>query len=108
MRIIGPSEVQAFRFHIRTAGKTAVRPTVKIGIGLQAETDSLSATLYSDAFLALGSGALIFTELGLGTYYLAVHGDAKPVQYRPVLLCLDGSLQGVPKDTIRRYVEEGE
>jgi len=97
-RIIGPSEVQAFRFHIRTAGK--------IGIGLQAETDSLSATLFSDEFLPLGSGALIFVELGQGTYYLVVHGDARTVQYRPVLLGLGGSLQGIPEDTIRRYIEE--
>ena len=106
LRIIGPSEVQAFRFYVRTAGRNAV----KIGIGLQAQTDSLSATLYSDEFQPLGSGALIFAELEQGTYYLVVHGEpgghGEPVQYRPVLLGLDGSLQEVPEDTIRRYVEE--
>jgi hypothetical protein len=98
LRIIGPSEIQAFRFRVRAAGK--------VGIGLQAETDALSATLFSAGLRPLKRGRLLFADLEEGTYYLAVHGDSETVRYRPILLGLDGSLREVPEDTIRRYVEE--
>jgi hypothetical protein len=98
LRLIGPSEVQAFRFDVRAAGK--------VGIGLKSESDCLSIRLFDQSLCLIGSGALLFEQLKEGTYLLVVDGGGETVQYRPVLLGLDGSLRKAPKETIRLYAEE--
>ena len=99
MWFIGPHETQAFKFKVKIAGK--------IGVGLGVESDLLSARLYDKEFNLLGDGALIFLELSQGEYFLVVTAGEKPVQYRPIIYGLDGSLQDVPQEIIEQYKEQG-
>jgi hypothetical protein len=98
LRIIGPKEVQTYRFTVKMSGK--------VGIGVGVDSDLLTSRVYNRDLEVLGRGTLVFEDLQEGEYFLVVEGGQRPVQYRPIVLGLEGSLQAIPDDVIRRYLEE--
>jgi hypothetical protein len=94
---IGPEELQVYGFRVQIPGL--------VGAGLAVESDLLDAELYDYGFKLIGQGNLIFQELAAGLYFLVVRSGDTPVQYRPLVVGLSGSLTEIPQSIIDQYKE---
>ncbi len=95
MYFIGPFEIQAFKFNVTAESR--------VGIGLNAEADSLICTLYNKDFNLISTGSIIFEDLKPGEYFIVVESIDIPVQYNPIVLGADGSITDIPLDIIEEF-----
>ena len=96
--LIQSDETQLFRFEVTT--------TATVGVGIETESDRLSAELRDHDFRLLANGPLMLKELDAGEYLFIVRTsstDSAPVQYRPVVYGHKGSDQGIPDDVLKEY-----
>ncbi len=93
---IGAREYQAYSF--------SVAQDSMVGAGIRADSDGMEAFLYDSSQNLLGNGPVIFRKLKAGDYILVLRGpDRLPMEYELLLLGIDGSRQGVPRDILDSY-----
>ncbi len=97
--LLGPGESAAFSFQVRRAAK--------VGLGVRAVPDTVTATLVDSAGERIGEGIVQLHRLEPGTYILLVGqpGDAGPVTVQPVLAGLEPPPSAPPEETVRHYLE---
>ncbi len=96
--LLGPGELALYRFEVKAAGK--------IGAGIRAESDGLSAALFDARFKPIGEGTLFIRKLAPGLYYLLVEAKGETRRFAPVVYGLSGSRTETPDDVIKSYREE--
>ncbi|MDJ0839532.1 MAG: hypothetical protein QNK37_23635 [Acidobacteriota bacterium] len=97
-RLIASGETEVFRF--------TVTEYAKVGVGLSAHADRLTADLFDTGSQHLGSGPFLLRELDAGDYLLVVRAGGPPVRYRPVVYGHLGPGNQIPDDVLRDYAEE--
>jgi hypothetical protein len=96
-RWIAPGEARYFRFTTASKGR--------VGIGLQAQADTLDCTVLDASQKALGDGCQQLLELEQGSYLFAVRAPpASPAsRIRPVVFGLAGAKLSVPEEYLRDF-----
>lgn len=92
---IKPDEERVFIFEVASEGN--------IGVGISAEEEGPTGTLYDSNFKFLGEGPLLFRSLEPGEYLYIVRGVGKAVQYQPLIFGVEGSRRGIPEDIKEQY-----
>ena len=89
---------RAFSFEVKTNGP--------VGVGVRADSDLVTGTLWSAAGAKLGSGLVQMPQLEPGKYVLAIKVPASspPVQARPALAGLVPPSLGPPDEVIQSYL----
>jgi hypothetical protein len=96
--LIGPGDLILYRFELKAPGR--------VGAGVRAERDGLTATLFDSRFKRLYSGAIFIRALEPGVYYMLVESGADTQRFSPVVFGLAGSRTETPDDVIRSYRED--
>jgi hypothetical protein len=97
-KLIGPGDMILYRFEVKAPGR--------IGAGVRAERDGLTAWLYDSAFKRLDTGALFIRSLEPGVYYMLVESGSGTQKFAPVVFGLGGSRTETPDDVVRSYRED--
>ena len=94
---ISPAEVRMYRF--------ATASTGRVGLGIQAQNESLDCAVYNDGYQLLGEGCQQFLSLDKGNYLLTVRQPPKSgnqaLRFKPVLLGLAGAKASVPDEYLK-------
>lgn len=96
--LVGSGDARTYRFVVTGEGE--------IGVGLQADADTLSCTLFTEAQELVGDGCHQFhRKLSKGTYYLRIEApdDTAPRRFKPVIFGLKGSVIDVPDAWLRDF-----
>lgn len=96
---VGPGQLQVFRFE--------VQGQAKVGLGLQAPSETLDCSVHDEAGRRVGHGCHQYLSLEKGRYLLAVAhpggASSAPLRYRPVVLGLQGSAVQVPPEYLQDF-----
>jgi len=94
---ISPAEVRVYRFQTASKGK--------VGLGIQARSESLDCAVYNDGYQLLGEGCQQLLSLDKGSYLLTVRQPPKSgnaaLRFKPVLVGLAGAKADVPDEYLR-------
>ncbi|HEY9595985.1 MAG TPA: hypothetical protein VHE79_16005, partial [Spirochaetia bacterium] len=93
--LIGARDQSLYRFTVRAPGR--------VGCGIRAQSDTLSAALFDGRFTQLGTGRIFVRDLTPGTYYLLVSAGGTPQRYAPVVYGLAGERTDVPDSIVKSY-----
>jgi len=79
----------------------------RIGIGVNASSETVESVVYDAAGRNLGNGLVQFLDLVPGSYILVLHlpPDREPAWVRPVLAGLRPPDTSPPEDIVRQYIE---
>ena len=99
LKLLTPGEFHLFYINIAQNSR--------IGVGVQAESDDISAELYDEDFNKINDGPIMFNRLDFGRYIFVIHSlsSKTPILYQPLLYGSEGSERGIPQSIIEQYVE---
>jgi hypothetical protein len=97
--LLPPGETRAFSFTVTLEGP--------VGVGVRADSDTVTCKLLDSAGRPLGSGVVLMTKLTPGEYVLTVHAPARsaPARVRPAVVGIRPPDTGPPPEVIRKYLE---
>jgi hypothetical protein len=97
--LLRPGSSRAYRFHIDEERR--------VGIGVWASSDRVTARLLDSQGKPKGEGLAQLHTLTAGDWILVLHqpGDGTPVRARPAVVGIEPPDTGPPDDVIRRYLE---
>lgn len=96
--LLAPGATHAFSFVATVAGP--------VGVGVRADSDVASCTLFDGKGRRLGSGVILMADLQPGTYVLAIHApaSASAIRVRPGVAGIRPPDTGPPEEVIRHYL----
>lgn len=97
--LLPPGETRAFSFKVTREGP--------VGVGVRADSDTVTCTLLDGAGRRLGSGVVLMTKLAPGEYVLTLRAPARsaPAKVRPAVVGIRPPDTGPPPEVVRKYLE---